>query len=70
MLTDFFDSAARIQAFREGPAGPLFEAFAHALAQGGYAEITARRHLDRPMLHLCSPEDYACPNWSAYGSLT
>jgi len=45
MLTDFFDSAARLQGLRDGPAGTLFEAFAQALARGGYAEITARRHL-------------------------
>ena len=45
MLARFFDSATRIQALHDGPAGTLFEAFAQALAQDGYAEITARRHL-------------------------
>lgn len=45
MLSEFFDSAARIQSLRDGPAGALFERFAQALSQAGYGEITARRHL-------------------------
>jgi integrase/recombinase XerD len=45
MLSEFFDSALRIQALRAGPAGAFFEGFAQALSQGGYAEITARRHI-------------------------
>ena len=45
MLSEFFDSALRIQALRAGPAGAFFEGFAQALSQAGYAEITARRHL-------------------------
>lgn len=45
MLSEFFDSAVRIHALRAGPAGGLFEGFAQALSQAGYAEITARRHL-------------------------
>lgn len=45
MFTDFFESASRVQALREGPAGTLLEAFAHALVQDRYAAITARRHL-------------------------
>jgi site-specific recombinase XerD len=46
MLTEFFfESAPRIQALRAGPAGRFLEAFAQALARGGYAEITARRHI-------------------------
>jgi site-specific recombinase XerD len=45
MLTEFFESPARIRALRDGPAGPLVDGFAQALAHGGYAEITGRRHL-------------------------
>lgn len=45
MFTDLFESAARVQALREGPAGTLLEAFAHTLVRDRYAEITARRHL-------------------------
>ena len=45
MLSEFFDSAVRIDALRAGPAGTLFEGFAQALFQAGYAEITARRHI-------------------------
>jgi site-specific recombinase XerD len=51
MLTGYFDSPARIQALRAGPAGGLIETFAHMLSQAGYAEITARRHL-RAAEHL------------------
>lgn len=45
MLTDLFESTARVQALRDGPAGTLLEAFAHALVRDRYAAITARRHL-------------------------
>ena len=45
MFTDLFESAARVQALREGPAGTLLEAFAHTLVRDRYAAITARRHL-------------------------
>ncbi len=45
MLSEFFESAARIRALRDGPAGALFEGFAQALSHAGYAEITGRRHL-------------------------
>jgi len=45
MLSEFFDSVARIQTLRAGPAGALMEGFAQALSRAGYAEITARRHL-------------------------
>jgi site-specific recombinase XerD len=45
MLTDLFESAARVQALREGPAGPLLEAFAETLVRDRYAALTARRHL-------------------------
>ena len=51
MLSEFFESPARIRAFREGPAGPMFDEFAQALSRAGYAEITARRHL-RAAEHL------------------
>jgi integrase len=37
MLAEFFDSAARIRAIRDGPAGALFEAFAQELFRAGYA---------------------------------
>jgi len=40
-----FDSAARVDALRAGPAGELLEGFADALSHAGYAPITARRHL-------------------------
>jgi integrase/recombinase XerD len=45
MLTDLFESAARIQALRDGPSGAPLDAFAQALVRGGYASSTARRHL-------------------------
>ncbi len=44
MLTDLFESAARVQAVRDGPAGTLLEAFAQALVHDRYAALTARRH--------------------------
>jgi integrase/recombinase XerD len=45
MFTDLFESAARVHALRDGPAGTLLEAFAQALVRDRYAPITARRHL-------------------------
>ena len=45
MLTDLFESPARVQAIRDGPGGTWLETFAHALTQDRYAPITARRHL-------------------------
>jgi integrase/recombinase XerD len=45
MIADFFDSATRIQALNDGPAGALLEGFTQELALAGYAEITVRRHL-------------------------
>src|SRR5439155_7116252 len=42
---DFFQSRARIEALRDGPAGSRLESFARALSEAGYATITARRHL-------------------------
>ena len=45
MLTDVFESAARIEALRDGPRGTLLDAFVQALIRAGYAPITVRRHL-------------------------
>ena len=52
MLSAYFDSGGRrIRALRDGPAGALFDGFAHALSETGYATITARRYL-RAAEHL------------------
>jgi site-specific recombinase XerD len=56
MLSQFFESTARIHALRDGPAGALFDVFAQALSHAGYAEITARRHL-RAAEHFISWAD-------------
>jgi integrase/recombinase XerD len=56
MLSEYFDSAARIGELRAGPAGVLVEGFVQALYRGGYAEITARRHL-RAAEHFTSWAD-------------
>lgn len=46
MLSAYFDPRARrIRALRNGPTGALFEGFARALFDAGYATITARRYL-------------------------
>lgn len=46
MLSAYFDPGGRrIRALRDGPAGALFDGFAHALSEMGYATITARRYL-------------------------
>lgn len=45
MLSEFFESRARIQTLRKGPAGSLLESFARALLEAGYSTITARTHL-------------------------
>jgi len=45
MLSEFFKSRARIQGFRDGPAGSLLESFAQTLSEAGYATFTARKHL-------------------------
>lgn len=45
MLTDVFESAARMQALRAGPSGSLLEGFVHALVRSRYAPITTRKHL-------------------------
>jgi integrase/recombinase XerD len=46
MLSVYFDPVGRrIRALRNGPAGALFDGFAHALSETGYATITARRYL-------------------------
>lgn len=45
MLTKFFESPTRIRELQRGPTGPWLESFADELAQVGYAETTARRHI-------------------------
>jgi integrase/recombinase XerD len=46
MLSAYVDpSGRRIRALREGPAGAVFDGFAQALSETGYATITARRYL-------------------------
>jgi hypothetical protein len=46
MLSAYFDPGGRrIRALRDGPAGALFDGFARALSEMGYATITARRYL-------------------------
>ena len=45
MLSQFFSAPKRIGSIRSGPSGELIERFADYLFQGGYAEITARRHI-------------------------
>ena len=45
MLSELFESAARIHGLRAGPAGAELDEFAHMLSEVGYAQITARRHL-------------------------
>ena len=46
MLSAYFDPGGRrIRALREGPAGAVFDGFAHALSEAGYATITARRYV-------------------------
>ena len=42
MLSELFDSAARIHGLRAGPAGAELAEFAHVLSEVGYAQITAR----------------------------
>jgi hypothetical protein len=39
MLSKFFESRARIHALRDDPAGALFEGFAQALSEMGYADF-------------------------------
>jgi site-specific recombinase XerD len=46
MLSVYFDPGGRrIRALRDAPTGTLFDGFAHALSETGYATITARRYL-------------------------
>jgi integrase/recombinase XerD len=46
MLSAYFDPGGRrFRALRDGPAGALFDGFARALSDIGYATITARRYL-------------------------
>jgi len=45
MLSEFFESRARIRAIRSGPCGARLESFATYLFESGYANISARRHI-------------------------
>jgi site-specific recombinase XerD len=45
MLSNLFESRVRIHALRDDPTGTLFEGFAQALSETGYATLTARKHL-------------------------
>ncbi len=45
MLSEFFESPARIRGIRRGPSGALLESFANHLFEVGYAKISARRHI-------------------------
>jgi site-specific recombinase XerD len=51
MLSQFFESPARIQALRGSPFGAQLEDFAEYLLESGYAQISARRHI-RSAEHL------------------
>jgi integrase/recombinase XerD len=45
MLSELFDTPARIRAIRSGSAGGLIEGFAEQLLQRGYSKISVRRHI-------------------------
>ena len=45
MLSESFDSPARVRAILGGPAGVQIEAFAEQLFQCGYSKISIRRHI-------------------------
>ena len=45
MLSELFESPARIRAILGGPAGVQIEAFAEQLFQCGYSKIVIRRHI-------------------------
>ena len=45
MLSDFFNSQARIKELRNSPAGHLMESFARTLSEADYARITIHHHL-------------------------
>lgn len=51
MLSEYFESTARIQTIHNSPSGSLLEDFAGYLFENGYAEISARRHI-RSAEHL------------------
>jgi site-specific recombinase XerD len=53
MFEQFFNCPSQIQSLRDGPDGPLLEKFARELCQGGYTEITARRHIRAAEHFLC-----------------
>lgn len=55
MLSKLFESTLRIRALRNNPGGRLFESFAQALSEAGYARTTARGYLR-------AAEHFAC--WS------
>jgi hypothetical protein len=48
MLSEFFESALRIQELRDGPDGRVLEGFARELCQAGYAEIRLGGTFERP----------------------
>ena len=56
MLSELFDSAARIHRLRAGPAGAELDEFAHVLSEVRYAQITTRRHV-RAAEHFVSWAD-------------
>ena len=45
MLSEYFESPARIRAIRTGPSGALLESFANRLFENGYGRISGRKHL-------------------------
>lgn len=65
MLTKFFESPTRIRELQRGATGPLLESFADQLAQVGYAEITARRHIRAAehFIHWTSRKGMAVDDW-------
>lgn len=65
MLTKFFESPTRIRELQRGATGLLLESFADKLAQVGYAEITARRHIRAAehFIHWTSGKGMAVDHW-------
>jgi site-specific recombinase XerD len=65
MLTKFFESPTRIRELQRGPTGPWLESFADELAQVGYAETTARRHIRAAehFIHWTSRQRLAVDHW-------
>ncbi len=56
MIEQIFNYPSRLRSLRYGPDGPLLETFAKELCQGGYGEITARRHIRAAEHFLCWSE--------------